>query len=338
MAAPDPPERGSTDWPTGALRLTPPSSSLGAGSRPSASAWSARRTSSRPPCSATRSPRRASRVSGSGSRSGSRDRPARALARVRREARLRGPAHLRRRCRTRRIPAELAGCRRRDRRRADRRPRLRPARRPLRPARDPRGQLPARGRTSRSKDRRFRGAEDRRLRRRAGASRPIAAASHAAIDELVGQVLDAGALPIVLGGDHSIAEPDVRAVAARARPGRPRPLRHPHRHRPRGLRRRGLARDADVPARRGRASRRRKRYVQIGLRGYWPGRSEFVWQAEQRDHELLHARRARASGSDAVVERTLELVGDGPGLPLGRRRRARSRPSRRAPGRPSRAG
>jgi arginase family enzyme len=42
--------------------------------------------------------------------------------------------------------------------------------------------------------------------------------SHAAILELVGQVLDAGLLPIVLGGDHSIAEPDIQAVVARHGP------------------------------------------------------------------------------------------------------------------------
>src|ERR1700744_2527832 len=36
--------------------------------------------------------------------------------------------------------------------------------------------------------------------------------THAAIEALVGQVHDAGALPIVLGGDHSIAAPDIRAV------------------------------------------------------------------------------------------------------------------------------
>src|SRR3982750_3211263 len=36
------------------------------------------------------------------------------------------------------------------------------------------------------------------------------AASHRAIEELVRQVLAAGAVPIVLGGDHSIAEPDMR--------------------------------------------------------------------------------------------------------------------------------
>jgi agmatinase len=38
--------------------------------------------------------------------------------------------------------------------------------------------------------------------------------SHAAIEATVGQVLAAGLLPAVLGGDHSITEPSVRACAA----------------------------------------------------------------------------------------------------------------------------
>ncbi|NUT56853.1 MAG: agmatinase, partial [Thermoleophilia bacterium] len=42
--------------------------------------------------------------------------------------------------------------------------------------------------------------------------------THAAIEALVGEVVDAGAIPIVLGGDHSVSEPDVRAVATRLGP------------------------------------------------------------------------------------------------------------------------
>src|SRR5512144_1767567 len=40
-----------------------------------------------------------------------------------------------------------------------------------------------------------------------------AARSHAVIESTLAQVLAAGAIPIVLGGDHSIAEPDIRACA-----------------------------------------------------------------------------------------------------------------------------
>ena len=38
--------------------------------------------------------------------------------------------------------------------------------------------------------------------------------THEAIERTVAQVVTAGAVPIVLGGDHSIAEPDIRACAA----------------------------------------------------------------------------------------------------------------------------
>ena len=48
------------------------------------------------------------------------------------------------------------------------------------------------------------------------------------------QILEAGALPVTLGGDHSITIPAVRAVSAHVEP-RPDPHRHAPRH---GLRRR----------------------------------------------------------------------------------------------------
>ena len=45
---------------------------------------------------------------------------------------------------------------------------------------------------------------------------PTRCSSHAAIQATVAQVLAAGAIPIILGGDHSIAEPDIRAVRRRS--------------------------------------------------------------------------------------------------------------------------
>lgn len=40
--------------------------------------------------------------------------------------------------------------------------------------------------------------------------------AHEAIEPTVGLVLSAGALPVIIGGDHSITEPNARACAARA--------------------------------------------------------------------------------------------------------------------------
>jgi agmatinase len=54
-----------------------------------------------------------------------------------------------------------------------------------------------------------------------------------------------------------------------------------------------------------------RRYVQIGLRGYWPGERELTWQAEQGITSFfMHDVRDR--GIRAVVEETLAVVGGGP--------------------------
>ena len=42
--------------------------------------------------------------------------------------------------------------------------------------------------------------------------------SHAAIEQTVGEVVGAGLLPLIIGGDHSITGPDARACAARHGP------------------------------------------------------------------------------------------------------------------------
>jgi arginase family enzyme len=53
------------------------------------------------------------------------------------------------------------------------------------------------------------------------------------------------------------------------------------------------------------------RYVQIGLRGYWPGEAEFVWQSE-RGITSFFMHDVRALGIEEVVRRALERVGSGP--------------------------
>jgi agmatinase len=134
--------------------------------------------------------------------------------------------------------------------------------------------------------------------------------THAAIEATVGEVLDAGLIPIVLGGDHSIAEPDVRSCAKRHGPVG---LVHFDTHTDTGTEVFGvevshgtpmyrLVRDGHVDP---------KRYVQIGLRGYWPGEREFGWQAEQGITAFfMHDVRNR--GIDAIVDATIAAVGPGP--------------------------
>jgi agmatinase len=53
------------------------------------------------------------------------------------------------------------------------------------------------------------------------------------------------------------------------------------------------------------------RYVQIGLRGYWPGEPEFTWQRE-RGITTLFMDDIRTLSIEEVVVRTVGIVGRGP--------------------------
>ncbi|MFL5931468.1 MAG: agmatinase, partial [Gaiellaceae bacterium] len=137
-----------------------------------------------------------------------------------------------------------------------------------------------------------------------------AVTSHAAIEATVGQVLPAGVMPVVLGGDHSITEPSIRACAGAHGPVG---LVHFDTHTDTGEEVFG------VEFSHGRFIRRLvdqghldgARYAQIGLRGYWPGPEEFGWQAE-RGITSIFMHDVREQGIDAVVERALEIAGGGP--------------------------
>ena len=134
--------------------------------------------------------------------------------------------------------------------------------------------------------------------------------SHAAIEETVGRVLRAYALPVVLGGDHSITEPNVRACRAVHGPVA---LVHFDAHTDtardvfgvdlsHGTPMFHLVENGDVVA---------ERYVQIGLRGYWPGPAELAWQAE-RGITAFFMRDVRELGIREVVERTVAVVARNP--------------------------
>ena len=134
--------------------------------------------------------------------------------------------------------------------------------------------------------------------------------THQAIQDTVASVLAAGAIPIILGGDHSIAEPDIRAVAEQHGPVG---LIHFDTHTDTGATVFGatlshgscmyrLVEQGHVDP---------TRYVQIGLRGYWPGEEEFGWQRERGIvSHFMHDVRER--GIRAVVADAIEHVGAGP--------------------------
>jgi agmatinase len=134
--------------------------------------------------------------------------------------------------------------------------------------------------------------------------------SHAAIERTVAQVLEAGAIPIVLGGDHSIAEPDIRACATAHGPVG---LVHFDTHSDTGTQVFGVEVSHGTPMYRlvEEGSVDPDRYVQIGLRGYWPGPAEFEWQASKGITSFF-AHDIRELGIEEVVGRTIGIVGDGP--------------------------
>jgi agmatinase len=134
--------------------------------------------------------------------------------------------------------------------------------------------------------------------------------SHAAIEATVGEVAGAGLLPIVLGGDHSVSEPSIRACAAAHGPVG---LLHFDTHADTGREVFGVAVSHGTPFFRlveaGHVEG--SRYAQIGLRGYWPGPREFAWQAEH-GITTLFMHDVRELGIREAVGRAVGAVGAGP--------------------------
>ncbi|MCH8818050.1 MAG: agmatinase [Chloroflexi bacterium] len=107
--------------------------------------------------------------------------------------------------------------------------------------------------------------------------------SHDAVKAKVAEALEAGTLPIVLGGDHSITLPSATAVADKYGHGNV-GIVHFDAHADTGesgyggvliahgnpMRR--LIESGAVPG---------KNFVQVGLRGYWPPKETFDWMLEQ---------------------------------------------------------
>jgi agmatinase len=134
--------------------------------------------------------------------------------------------------------------------------------------------------------------------------------SHQAIESTVGQVLGAHVLPIVLGGDHSISEPSIRACATAHGPVG---VVHFDTHTDTGEEVFGVTNSHGTFMRRlvDHGAVDGRRYAQIGLRGYWPGETEFGWQAGHGITSLfMHD--VRDLGIREVVRRAIAAVGPGP--------------------------
>ncbi len=134
--------------------------------------------------------------------------------------------------------------------------------------------------------------------------------SHGAIEQTVGEVVGAGLLPLIIGGDHSITGPDARACAGRHGPLG---LVHFDTHTDTGAEVFGATLSHGTVMREivDEGVIDPRRYVQIGLRGYWPGESEFSWQAE-RGITSLFMHDVRERGIVSVVREAISVVGPGP--------------------------
>jgi agmatinase len=107
--------------------------------------------------------------------------------------------------------------------------------------------------------------------------------SLAALERAVHAVAAAGAIPVVLGGDHSITLPDATGVARARGPGRV-SLVHFDAHADTGDSAFGSLYGHGQPMRRliESGAVRGDRFLQIGLRGYWPGPETLDWMARRR--------------------------------------------------------
>lgn len=134
--------------------------------------------------------------------------------------------------------------------------------------------------------------------------------SHAAIAELVRDVVRAGAMPVVLGGDHAVTGPALRACAE----GHGQlALVHLDAHTDtattvfgaapsHGSVMRELVEDGSVEP---------GRYVQLGLRGWWPPPDVFAWQ-ESLGITAFTMDDLDRDGLDSVLARLAAIVGSTP--------------------------
>ena len=113
--------------------------------------------------------------------------------------------------------------------------------------------------------------------------------SCADLELVIEKIAQSGAIPLVLGGDHTISWPDVTGVA-RARGWGKVSVIHFDAHADTGDIEFGSLVGHGQPMRRliESGAARGDRFLQMGLRGYWPGPETLAWMAEQgmRSYEM----------------------------------------------------
>lgn len=132
--------------------------------------------------------------------------------------------------------------------------------------------------------------------------------SLAALEARVTAIATQGVVPIILGGDHTIALPDVTGIARHVGWGRVSVI-HFDAHADTGDTQFGSLHGHGTPMRRliESGACRGDRFLQIGLRGYWPEPETLAWMAEQgmRSFEMGEI---VARGLDAVLDEALTIA------------------------------
>ena len=136
--------------------------------------------------------------------------------------------------------------------------------------------------------------------------------AHALIYRKVREVAETGAIPIILGGDHSITWPAATAVAEVRAPGSI-GIVHFDAHADTATDSFGVLASHGTPMRRliESGAVKGKNFVQVGLRGYWPPADTFAWMQEQgmRWHFM---REMEERGAEAVIAQAIDEALDGP--------------------------
>ncbi len=135
------------------------------------------------------------------------------------------------------------------------------------------------------------------------------------LEQAVFEVARAGAVPVVLGGDHSIALPDVTGVAQHLGFGRVAVV-HFDAHADTADRQWGSLYGHSTPMRRliESGAARGDRFLQIGPHGYWPGPEVLAWMAERRMRSFGMAEIVRRGLDDCLDEAFAVAVADCDGV------------------------
>ena len=134
--------------------------------------------------------------------------------------------------------------------------------------------------------------------------------AHAALESAVHTVAAAGAVPLVLGGDHSVTRADATGVARHLGFGRVSMI-HFDAHADTGDIEFGSLYGHGQPMRRliESGALRGDRFLQMGLRGYWPGPETLDWMAGEgmRSFEMTEI---GARGLSACLDEAFEIALD----------------------------